>query len=330
MRFVFASLVLAATAARAEADWFASLYTGDGIELRADERVFTLYALFNALGYDEAPLLREHPIPRRAFHPVRIKVRERVLADEGDLKKQADAFFDGHALPIDRYLAYALSTSPPPFASGPKSRELADLKGLEALLAKAHAGWKLDELLASVQADYRKALRAYLPVLDGPIGKAKKILRLSGDGPQCALVVNLLDSGGVARGLRTDSEVVVVVGPSEKPDVEAVVRELARALIGPSVAKKAQTGWSGGQALLREAKGYGATEQTVGDYAASLFARAVALKAMDASDAAYEAAAQKGYFGLKDIAQRLDDGKPIDGWALDALARAETRRPTKK
>ncbi len=39
-----------ASSAVSAGDWFASLYTGEGIELRADERVFALFALFNATG----------------------------------------------------------------------------------------------------------------------------------------------------------------------------------------------------------------------------------------------------------------------------------------
>ena len=35
-------------------------------------------------------------------------------------------------------------------------------------------------------------------------------------------------------------------------------------------------------------------------------------------------------FGVKDVAKGFDEGKPLDAWMLDALARAETRRPAPK
>jgi hypothetical protein len=51
---------------------------------------------------------------------------------------------------------------------------------------------------------------------------------------------------------------------------------------------------------------------------------------MNAPDSAYDALAQKGYYGVKYIAQRMDDGRPVDAWALEALQKAETLRPAKK
>ena len=78
---IIVSLILAASApapAKAEAapapaavqgDWFASLYTGEGIELRADERVFALFSMLNAVGYDSGPITRKEPVPKVMYHP---------------------------------------------------------------------------------------------------------------------------------------------------------------------------------------------------------------------------------------------------------------------
>jgi hypothetical protein len=329
---IFVALFLTTTAAtaRAESDWFASLYTGEGIELRADERVFTLYALLNAMGYDTAPVTRQYPLPKYQFHPVREKVRARLMTLDPDVRKQADAFFDAHPQPISRYLAYAISSAPPPFQTGAKSKDLAELKGLEGLLAKVYGAWKLDDLMGSVQAEYRKSLKGYLTAVDGPMAKAKKLLKVPDTAPESLLVVNLLEAQNEVKGVMGENEVVLVVGPSDKPNVEGLLREYGRVFVEPVVAKKAQASWAGGATMLREAQLAGAAEQSVGEYATALFARAVALKAMDANDAAYDAAAQKGYFGLKDIAKGFEDGKPLDSWAMDALAKAETRRPAPK
>lgn len=328
MRLVaLTAALLAASAARAEADWFASLYTGDGIELRADERVFTLYALLNAMGYDEAPVSRSHPIPKRVFHPVRQQVRQRLAASDPEVRKLADTFFDAHPQPLQRYLAFAVSVGPPPFSAAPRSKEHADLKGLEALLAKAYSGWKLEELLASVQAEYRRGLKGYLAALDGPMGRARRLLRAQEGGPESTLVMNLLDAKDAVRAAMGEGAVVIVVGPSEKPNLEGVLREYAAVLLEPQLARRAQSGWAGGAALLKEAQLLGAHEQGVGEYAVSLFARAVALRALEAPEAAYEGAAKTGYFGLREIARGFEEGRPLDSWAMDALAKAETRRP---
>ena len=48
-------------------------------------------------------------------------------------------------------------SSDSPFQSGAKAKDLQDLKGLEGVLAKAWSGWKLDELMGTVQGEYRTA-----------------------------------------------------------------------------------------------------------------------------------------------------------------------------
>ncbi|MBX5484875.1 MAG: hypothetical protein IRZ16_23895 [Myxococcaceae bacterium] len=322
-------VVLGTTAARAEADWFASLYTGEGIELRADERVFTLFALFNAMGYDDAPLVRKDPLPRYQFHPVRAEVRQKLLAADPSVRAAANNFFDAHARPMEHYLQYAVQSAAPPFATGAKAKELQDLKGLEGLLADVYKKWNIGDLMAQVQSEYRKALRPYLTAIDGPMAKARKLLHVPENGPQSLVVLNLLEAENSVHGVMGDGEVVLVVGPSPKPDVEALVAAYAQVFVSDPVSKAARS-WAGGPTLLREAQLLGAQEKTVAEYATALFSRAVALKAIDAPDAAYDALAQKGYFGIKEIAQKFEDQRPVDAWALDALQKAETRRPAKK
>lgn len=324
------ALCLLSAPAFAESDWFASLYTGEGVELRADERVFTLYALLNAMGYDDAPVVREYPLPKHQFHPVRQNVRTKLLAADPAIRQQADVFFDAHPKPLDQYLAYTVSSAPPPFQTGAKQRELSELKGFEGVLRAVHTQWNITDVLASVQAEYRKALKPYLTAVDAPLVKLKKLLKVADTGPQSLIVMNLLDAQNSVRGVMGDNEVVLVVGPSDKPNIDGILREYARVFVEPSVKGKAQSGWGGGPTMLKEAQLAGATEKTVGDYASALFARAAALKAQDATDAQYDAAANAGYFGLKDIAKGFDDGKPLDGWMMDALKQTEARRPSPK
>lgn len=315
--------------AASQGDWFASLYTGEGVELRNDERIFALFAIFNAMGFDQGPVTRKDPIPKVVYHPVRQAVRGRVIGGDPEVRKAADAFFESHQVPLRRYLSYVVGTAQPPFAAGSKTKELQDLKGLEAVLQKAWTGWKLDELMGQVQGDYRKALKAYLPVLDGPLTKARATLKVP-EAQEALLVVNLLDAQDTVRAVQGDSgEAFMIVGPSDKPNVEGLVREFARLSIEPVVTKKI-AGWAGGAQVLREAQLAGANEQTVQDYATAVLTMAVALKAMDANDATWEAAQNRGYFGLKAVAKMFEDGKPLDGWVLDAMQRVETSRPARK
>lgn len=326
---VVSCLALSASPALAasDSDWFASLYTGEGTELRADERVFALYAIFNAVGFDAGPVARKEPVPRVVYHPVRQAVRSKVLGGDGEVKKAADAFFDAHPVALRKYLAYALSGGAPPFTAGAKEKELAELKGFEQVLARAWSGWKLDAVLGQVQGDYRKTIKTYLTAIDEPLGRARKLLKVGEGGPQSLLVVNLLDAQDGVTGALIGADVVIVVGPADKPNVEGVVREFARVLVEPAVAKKASA-WAGGPAVLREAQLAGASEQSVEDYATALVTRALALKAFEANDAAYDAAAAKGYFGLKEIGKLFEDPKGLDGLG-EALKVVETRRPAK-
>lgn len=327
---VLAGCLLAASAfASSQGDWFASLYTGDGVELRNDERVFAFFAVLNAVGFDQGPVTRKEPVPKVNYHPVRQQVRSHVIGGDPEVRKAADAFFDAHPQALRKYLAYAVNSSQPPFASGAKAKDLADLKGFEAVLSKAWTGWKLDELEATVLGEYRKALKAYLTVVDAPLAKARGVLKVP-EAQEALLVVNLLDAQDQVRAVQGEAgETYLIVGPSEKPNVEGLLREYARLQLEPGVAKKI-AGWAGGAQVLREAQLAGATEQTVADYALGILTACVQLKAMEASEATYDALAAKGYFGIKDVAKMFDDGKPVDTWVLDAMQKVETRRPATK
>ncbi|MBX7114420.1 MAG: hypothetical protein K1X64_08830 [Myxococcaceae bacterium] len=326
---VFTVVAASPAVAATEPDWFSSLYTGDGMELRADERVFALFAVLNATGFDAGPVTRTEPVPKVNYHPVRALVRTRVIGGDPDVRKAADAFLDAHPTALKKYLGYVVSAGPAPFSAGSKLKDVAELKGLETVLARAYTGWKLDEVLAQVQGDYRKALKAYLASVDAPLAKARATLKVPDSAPPSVMVMNLLDAQDTVRGVQGDNEVVLVVGPAEKPNVEGVVREYARVFIDPLVSKKV-AGWAGGAALLKEAQVAGAPDQTPAEYASSLLGTALALKAINATDAQYDAAQARGYFGVKEIAKMFDDGKPVEGWVLDALARADARRPARK
>lgn len=329
--FLLVLLASVATPAVAgsQGDWFASLYTGEGVELRNDERVFALFALLNAGGFDQGPITRREPVPKVQYSPVRQQVRAHVLGGDPELRKAVDTWLDAHPVALRRYLAWAVQSDGAPFVAGAKSKDLNDLKGFEQILAKVWVGWKLDELMGQVQGEYRKVLKSYLTVIDGPLEKARTLLKVP-ENTEVLLVVNLLDAQNEVRVVAGEgSQVFVVVGPSDKPNVEGLVREFARLWVEPAVAKQVSK-WSGGAATWHEAQLVGASDSTVQDFAASVVSQSVALRALDSNDAAYEAAAARGYFGAKDIAKQFDDGKPLDGWVLEALQKVETRRPAKK
>lgn len=322
-------LLSAPALAGSKGDWFASLYTGEGVELRNDERVFTLFAIFNAMGFDQGPVTRKNPIPKVTYHPVRQQVRGRVIGGDPEVRKAADAFFDAHPTVLRRYLSYAVGSDQPPFAAGAKAKDLQELKGLEQLLAKAWTGWKLEELMGSVQGEYRKGLKSYLAGTDFPIARARAMLKVP-EATEALIVVNLLDSHDQVYAVSGEAgEAFIIVGPSDKPNVEGVIREFSRLWVEPAVSRQVGK-WAGGVTVLREAQLAGATEQSLQDYATATITSAIALRSIEAPDAAYEAAAARGYYGIKDISKLFDEGKPLDTLVLDAMQKIETRRPAKK
>ncbi|MFT3707879.1 MAG: hypothetical protein QM817_09505 [Archangium sp.] len=323
------TLCAAPAFAGSKGDWFASLYTGEGVELRNDERVFTLFAIFNAMGFDQGPVTRKDPIPRVVYHPVRQQVRGRVIGGDPEVRKAADAFFDAHPTVIRRYLSYVVAADQPPFAAGAKAKDLQELKGLEQLLAKAWTGWKLEELMASVQVEYRKSLKAYLTGTDFPLNRTRAMLKIP-ENAEALIVVNLLDAQDQVRAVSGENnEAFIIVGPSDKPNVEGVIREYARLTVEPAVAKQVGK-WAGGVPVLKEAQLAGVTDQSLQEYATAAICTAIALRAIEAPDAAWEAANTKGYFGIRDIARLFDEGKPLDTIVVDAMQKLETRRPAKK
>lgn len=319
-------LALAAPLARAEADWFSRLYTPRGTELRADSRVFTLFALLNRAGYDVGPVRREHPVPAYRYSPARARVREALAGADPTVLQRAQAFFDAHPVPLERYVALAILLED----DAPVPPELRELEGLEALLDQAEARWPVASLRAETFDQYRAEMRSYLARVDGPTQRAQRLLRVPENGPSVRVVVNLLASEGWVRGYRTPQGVVLVVGPGKTPDLERMMWEYARVLMPLQVAAQAQARWAAGPGLLREAQALGAREATVGEYAVALLSRALALAAVEAPDSAYETAQREGYFGLKTLAGSFEDPRPVDAWALEGLARLGTGRAPRK
>jgi hypothetical protein len=185
-------------------------------------------------------------------------------------------------------------------------------------------------LRAETFDDYRTAMRSYVAAVDAPLQRTQRLLGLPEGGLAVRVVVNLLGAEGWVRGFRTGQGVAVVVGPGRTPELERVVREYARLVLPPRVGEQAQARWAAGPALLREAQALGAREATVGEYAVALVSRAVALAALEAPDAAYEAARREGYFGLKVLAGSFGDSRPVDAWVLEGLARVGTGQAPRK
>ncbi len=326
--FLMAWLATAPAPHSGTGDWFASVYSPAGVEVRADERLFTLYALLNAMGYDDGPVERALPIAKHEFSPVRKRVRQAVTALDPAVKDAVSAFFDGHPQPISQYAAFTLRLGPAPdFANGSW-----ELKGFEELLARVYKQAHIHELFAQVQAEYRRDTEGYLTVVDGPMTQARKLLR----NPLITAVVavNDLDGRGASVGVSVDSQAVLVLGPSPKPNAVGVVRSFARQVLDPVVAKKptALKGAADQAAVVRGNGGPGLDSGA--DYASELLARAVAIKVASTDPAWDEDDALKlGFAGIKEAVKGLDEwaksDKPLEVVVPDLLARIDLKKAAK-
>ncbi|MGI5861954.1 MAG: hypothetical protein ACOX6T_07825 [Myxococcales bacterium] len=312
---VLALLALPATS-RAAQDWFASLYTNEGIEMRADERIFALYAALNAMGYDEAPVTRRFPVPAREMHPVRLKVREALTVDRA-LAEKLDAFFTEHPETADVYGRHALTLRGPPTFE-PSADSSAALRGIEPLLAEVYSSGKLADLFGQVQDEYRSVLKGYHAVIDGPVLEVRRLLKMKEDEPpRVTLVINLLDGRGSAFSGLVGEDLYVVLGPSTEPDLYSLVKEVARAKLAPVAASKAGT-----SKVLRDiAAAVGA--KSAADFATEVFARAFAAAVVKPPEDKLAEIAAGGYHAALDVYPLIDkfvsSGSTLESFVAENL-----------
>lgn len=332
-----AAIAIAGPAAAQAEDWANSLYTEEGIELRADERVFTLFAALNEMGLDEAPVARTQPVPKRQYDPVRQLVRDSVNIDPA-LRSRIDAFFDKHPLPLATYTAYVLTLgSAPGFAAPEKpAPQFAQLAGFEQLLAEFHKSAKIGSLFDKVQPQHREALKRWQAVVDAPIERARGILKApeTDDSPRLIVVLNLLDGRGAGYGFTHGDETLLVVGPddTEAPDARPIAKAFARAEL-QSAAEAGHSGLKSGSALLTEVHnaGYGVGAATVADYVAENLARTVAIRAATANGEigrALEAEKRSGFVLVSEFNRGLaiyaKSNKPMPAFLADFLREIDT------
>ena len=136
-------------------------------------------------------------------------MREALAGADPAVLQRAQAFFDAHPLPLERYLALAVRMED----EAEVPAELRELEGLEALLDLVDAKWPVPALRTETFDEYRVAMRSYLAVLDAPLQRAQRLLRLPESRPGIRVAVNLLGEEGWVRGFRTGKGMALVVGP---------------------------------------------------------------------------------------------------------------------
>lgn len=249
------TIALLSPAAPASAQWSAqSLYTEDGVEIGVDGRVFTLFAMLNALGFDDDTSRGPPPVKKPLHAPARQKARQN-LGRPGPSLKALDAVLAKNPLERSAYVAAVLELGPAPNFED---------KGASAL-AKAIAGpmrdWFNEEggagILKIVAEEAKAQQKKLLPVLDKAVKETHKLVRLGdaqdqlldGTGAQgrVSVVLNDLDAHGTIQRVQRGEVTYIVVGPpaadgDEKALVNGVVAAVARTLVVREAAKGAKAG----------------------------------------------------------------------------------------
>ncbi|MFM2152819.1 MAG: hypothetical protein RL199_1254 [Pseudomonadota bacterium] len=258
------ALVLASTSGARADDLSASVFTESNFELRRDDRLLALFTAFNVAGLDRAEYGRAEPFPKKVWHPVRTQVLGSIGTATADkLRPGLESFIQAHPAPMQRWLEAALSLNESDLsAAAPLPTALA---GLDGWLQEFVKNARLAKVEAAVAGDYRTALKALRPAVDGPFARLRAAFGLAEEtAPALLLLPTPLDAAGQAWALKTaDGFHAVVFGlPVEAPlDPAPLLAAYARL-------------------LAADAAG-GATSKAVEDALSQLKAKGLALEVAD-------------------------------------------------
>lgn len=229
----------AATVLPAATDAPVRLITKHGVELRADEDVFVLFAALNALGYAEETRRKGPPLRAPVFHDIRIEVRDALRAVH---KKGGTAgirkMFEKNPAEIEVYLQAILAEGR---AKLPKrARKLKSALGaLQEFRNKA----ELASLFDKIAEEQRKHSVKLKGLVEQDFVEAKKLLGASSLRAPLSLVVvpNPLDGHDVVRRLRVGDTRYLIVGPG----FGTARRSILEAGLRPVIGEYVKAAWKG-------------------------------------------------------------------------------------
>lgn len=180
------------------------------VEVRPDERIFTLFAAFNASGYDEGV---------KESGPMREGIRQKLADLPVRIIEPFRKFRAQRPQPLSAYVAYALSlTGPPQFV---EQRPAGGFQGLSRILSDFYTGARIAEIWQPASDAQTRVAGLYASSAPAIIGGLLDYARAS-DIPAKNIVVipNILDSPGenyLAVQQETAFFVIGTAGAVERP-----------------------------------------------------------------------------------------------------------------
>ncbi len=189
------------------------------IELRADERIFTLFCALNATGYDKKGRL---PF----YHPTRRRVRAELRQADAAIVKEMRSWFKEHRAHPCYYASYVLSLSDlPELRETPRTQSLLRVKEFEPLervmvgfaecLSKFYQAADVPLLWHKYRPAYLAEIEAWRPWMAAAIAQVDAYLRLgTSRDRRVVFIPNLLMPYLSGYGPWIGDTVYVVSGPT--------------------------------------------------------------------------------------------------------------------
>jgi hypothetical protein len=284
-----------------------SIYSAEGIELRADIRVFNIMAVMNAMGWREDTRALPPPTKMALLPPLRTKLIQEIGALSPALREALQVYFTQRPEPVERYLLAALAFDP---MQADNAQHAASWSDWNKLSDKFMTEKRMPDIASHFAPDYKaemlrrmsdidlwtKAVLDYLRIDDSCLNDPVAV-----DNPRRVIyVLNLV--GPYATNLRIDVDnfFYVIAGADEKPTPQALMAAWLAAMLAPRMDGRAghweayTAAWTAESAKRPLAPGF----RSMSDWVAENLARSIAMHVFaprDQHPALLRAEAEAGY-----------------------------------
>ena len=244
------SVVSARAASRSTEPGWQKIENLVNVNFKNDLRLFTVMAALNAAGFD-------YESPSKEMSSVRKRIRQQFKQLDPQLQARLNSFYVTHrSAPHESeeqavYTSLALLLSEPPdFEMNLDSENLpADagkVLGFEKLVQEFYRTANIQSLWQDYQADYKKELASYRPILRQVIQESLRYFRIPARivlDRQIIFMADLLNAKDVVNARNLERVYYVIVGPSDNPASNRIQlqHEYLHFIVDPLVEKFSRT-----------------------------------------------------------------------------------------